>query len=495
MGNIAFLPIGLEVGLLAGAIGVLMVAVTLGRRSADWAIVAGSAIGFGLFISIRQWVIVGESGSQVAFGTKGPDGLAVANQMVAMDKFGALGGMVLMVVVGLALIGNWQMIKDMGDRGAEFVALVLLSVAGMHMMIISANLVMLFIGLETASIALYVIAGFLRDRRGSDESAMKYFLMGSFASALFIYGVALVFAATGSTSLYGTTAIGPFLAGNAMPDPGVLLIGMTLIFVGLAFKMSAAPFHQWAPDVYQGAGTGAVAFMSTGVKVAAVAAMVRVMYLGFFQFYDDWSMVVALVAALSILVGTATAIAQSDVKRMLAYSGVAHAGFLLIAVLAARVTLDAMWFYLATYSVSLVGMLTVVTVVAGASSGPVSIDSFRGLGKRSPLLAVAVAIFMFSMAGIPGTAGFVAKLTVFTAADLNGFRWLVVLALVASVAGLFFYLRIIVVAFFEDADHEETPSILTGARIAITFAVAFTVVLGLWPTLLLDFAREALPHL
>ncbi|NOX24340.1 MAG: NADH-quinone oxidoreductase subunit N [Actinobacteria bacterium] len=495
MGNIAFLPIGLEVALLVGAIGVLMVAVTMGRSSRDWAVVAGAAIGVGFVISVRQWVVVGESGTQLAFGTKGADGLAVANQMVAMDKFGALGGMILMVVVGLALIGSWQMVKDLGSRGAEFVALILLSAAGMHMMIVSANLIMLFIGLETASIALYVIAGFLRNRRGSDESAMKYFLMGSFASALFIYGVALVFAATGSTSLYGSTSIGQFLAGNAMPNPGILLIGIGLILVGLAFKMSAAPFHQWAPDVYQGAGTGAVAFMSTGVKVAAVAAMVRVLYIGFFQFYDDWSMAVALIAALSILVGTATAIAQSDLKRMLAYSGVAHAGFLLIAVLAARVSLDAMWFYLATYAVSLVGMLTVVTVVAGASAGPVSIESFRGLGKRSPMLAAAIAVFMFSMAGIPGTSGFVAKLVVFTAADLSGFRWLVVLALVASVAGLFFYLRIIVVAFFEDSDTEETPLTLTGPRIAIGFAVAVTVGLGLWPTLLLDFAREALPHL
>ena len=495
MGNIAFLPIGLEVGLLVGALGILMAAVMRGCRTRDWAIIAGTAIGFGFVVSVRQWVVVGDIGPQLAYGTKGIDGSAVANQMVAMDKFGALGGMILMIVVGLVLIGSWQMITDLGTRGAEYVALILLSVAGMHMMIVSANLVMLFIGLETASLALYVIAGFLRDRRGSDESAMKYFLMGSFASALFIYGVALVFAATGSTSLYGPTSIGMLLGGNVMPDPGILLIGIALILVGLAFKMSAAPFHQWAPDVYQGASTGAVAFMSTGVKVAAVAAMVRVMYLGFFQFYDDWSMAVALIAALSILVGTATAIAQSDIKRMLAYSGVAHAGFLLVAVLAARVSLDSMWFYLATYAVSLVGMLTIVGVVAGVNSGPVSIDSFRGLGKKSPMLSVAIAVFMFSMAGIPGTSGFIAKLVVFTAADLNGFRWLVVLALLASVAGLFFYLRIIVVAFFDDTDAEETPSTPTGPRIAIGFAVAVTVLLGLWPTLLLDFAREALPHL
>ena len=495
MGNIAFLPIGLEVGLLVGAVTVLMVAVTMDLGARVWAYVAAVSIGFGFAISVRQWIVVGERGPSLAFGTQGPDGSAVANQMVALDRFSAFGGMILMVVVALALAGGWELVKELGDRGAEFVVLVLLSAAGMHMMISAANLVMLFVGLETASIALYVIAGFLRDRRGSDEAAMKYFLMGSFASALFIYGVALVFAGTGSTSLYGATSIGIFLNGNVVADPGILLIGIALIIVGLGFKISAAPFHQWAPDVYQGASTSAVAFMSTGVKVAAVAALVRIMYVGFFSFYDTWSGAVAIIAALSIVVGTFTAIAQTDIKRMLAYSGIAHAGFLLIGVLSARVDLGAMWFYVATYTVSLVGALTIVSLVAGPSSGPVPIDTFRGLGKRSPFLAMSLAAFMFSMAGIPATAGFVGKFTIFTGADLLGFRWLVVLALVASVAGMFFYLRIIVVAFFDDAEDEEMLSAPRVPKLAIGFSVFATVLLGLWPALLLDFAREALPHL
>lgn len=498
MGNIAFLPIAPEVVLLVGALAVLMVEVTLklGRRA--WGLVAGTALVVAFGFSILQWLRVDDVGDQLNFSAR--DISSIRLPMVVMDHLSAFAGMLLFAVAGLALIAAWRLVATLGSRGAEFVALYLLAVAGLHMMAISSNLVLLFIGLETGSISLYVIAGYTRDEARSDEAAMKYFLLGSFASAVFLYGVALAFAAAGSTSIYGAGGIQAFFQTTVVLEPGIALIAVALMVVGLGFKVSAAPFHQWAPDVYQGAPAAAVPMMSAGVKIAGFAALARILTAAFPALQDDWAPAVAALAALSVVVGTLGAIAQTDLKRMLAFSGVAHAGFILTALVAGRAGVPGMWFYVATYAFQLVGAFTVAATVAGPKADRTPFDSLVGLGQRSGFLAWMLALFMLAMGGIPFTAGFVGKISVFTAAIDAGYLWLVIVGLVASVGGLFFYLRVISLMFFQQPVLAEAPGTMTappeptsGGRVVLGVAAAVTVVLGLIPWPLLNLVGDALP--
>lgn len=497
MENIAFLPVAPETTLLIGAVLVLMAEVTLrlGRRA--WALIAGSTVVVAFAFSVLQWLRIGEVGDQLNFSARGVT--ASRLPMVVMDGMSSFAGMLIFAVAGLALVAAWPLVTSLASRGAEFVALFLLAVAGLHMMTIASNLILLFIGLETASISLYVVAGFTRNQERSDEAAMKYFLLGSFASAIFLYGVALSFASTGSTSIYGVGGIQAFFQTTLILEPGIALIGLALIMVGIGFKVSAAPFHQWAPDVYQGAPSGAVPMMAAGVKIAGFAALARILTSAFPALQDDWTTAVAILAALSVIIGTLLAIAQSDLKRMLAYSGVAHAGFILMALVAGRAGIPGMWFYVGTYAFQLVGAFTVVALVTGPSADRASIDSFRGLGQRAPFLAGMLALFLISMGGIPATAGFVGKVSVFAPAIDAGYLWLVILGVVAATAGLFFYLRVVVVMFFQDpvADAPGTatapPDLSAPGRVVLAITGAVTLVLGLVPWPLLEFVTDALP--
>jgi len=504
--HIAFLPIGPEIVALAGAVIVLMsaVALNLGRR--EWGVIAGVTLLASAILSVLQWLRLDslEVGRQLAFSSSvsgNPD--LYFHPMVVMDKFSAFAGVLVYLVAFLALVGSWKLVATFGKHGAEYVALVLLAAAGMHMMAISSNLILLFMGLETASIALYIIAGFARGERNSDESALKYFLLGSFASAIFLYGIALVYAGTGSVSIYGsgtaasgTGSIRQFFATEpvAVMDVGVLLAGIGLIIVGLGFKVSAAPFHQWAPDVYQGAASGSVALMSAGVKVASITAMVRVLMAAFPTRIDDWAPILAVISVLSIVIGTIGAIGQRDLKRLLAYSGVAHAGFMLTAFVAGPVAIPNILFYLTTYVIQLVGAFTIVAVVSGVRSGASRISDYKGMFARSPRLAMTLAIFLLGMAGIPFFSGFIGKVAVFGSAIGAGYTWLVIIALIAAVAGLFFYLRVIVVMFFEpaaDAPGTATaePQLTGGAAFVVYLTAGLTLLFGVVPWLLLNLLQ------
>ncbi len=500
MENIAFLPIGPEVILLAGAVLVLMsaVALNLGRR--DWGVIGGISLIVAFLLSWAQWLRLDslEVTAELSFSARNVP--VPTNPMVVMDRFSAFAGMLIFLVAFLALVGNWRLVPKLGKRGAEYVALVLLAAAGLHMMTISSNLILLFMGLETASIALYVIAGFVRVERNSDESALKYFLLGSFASAIFLYGIALVYAGTGTLTIYGSGGIIDFFATEPVVlfDVGVLLTGIALMIVGLAFKISAAPFHQWAPDVYQGAASGSVALMSAGVKVAGIAALGRILFAAFPSRIDDWAPLIAVLAILSIVVGTIGAIGQRDVKRMLAYSGVAHAGFMLTAMVAGGAGMRSVWFYLATYALQLVGAFTVVSLVSGTRSGASSFDEYVGLWSRSPRLALVMATFMLGMSGMPFFSGFVGKVAVFGSAIDAGYLWLAIAGLVAAVAGLFFYLRIIVLMFFEAPVMAEAPGTAKaapglegGGGLVATLCAFLTILFGIIPWPLLNLVRDA----
>ena len=353
--EVSWAAIAPEIALVAGAVAVLLVDVQWKPKVR----VLGGIFGFALVaagaLAVAQWVrLAAPEDISVPFG-----------EMIAFDRISVLARFVLIAVAALGVAGGWRLFERLGRRAAEALALVLLATTGFSFMASALHLVMIFLGLEVGSISLYILAGITRERADSDEAALKYFLLGSFASAVFIYGVALLFAGTGRLGLLGERA---FLDANIVTRPAVLLIGLALVIVGMGFKVSAVPFHTWAPDVYQGAPAGIVGFMAAGAKIGGFAALTRILFTAFPVLSGDWSSVVAVISALSIGVGVVLALVQDDVKRMLAYSGVAHAGFILTGVVAGAAATTGIWFYLAAYTVQLVAGFAVVAAVTGSAA-------------------------------------------------------------------------------------------------------------------------------
>lgn len=478
---VSWLGIGPEIALSLGAALVLLIEVQWrpGRRTL--AITAGSVFTIAgiLTVALHLFLDRGE-GITTALPFGG---------MIALDGFAVFARYVLIAVALMGLAAGWRMIEGLGTRAAEMLALMLLATAGFSLMAVSTHLVMTFLGLEVGSISLYVLAGFTRERTDSDEAAIKYFLLGAFASAIFMYGVALVFAGTGQFNLVG---LRQYLASVILLDPGVVLVGLGLIIVGLAFKVTAAPFHSWAPDVYQGAPAGVVGFMAAVAKIGGFAALLRVLVEAFPAMIDDWAPVVAAIAALSMVLGSVLAAVQDDLRRLLAYSGVAHAGFILTGLMAGVGGTPEVWFYLSVYAVQLVGAFAVVAAVSGSSGSRSALSEYAGLAERHPFLATTFAVLLLGMGGLPLTSGFIAKFGVFTGAWAAGYEWLVVVGTVASVIAFFLYLRVIVTMFMDDPAGEEVlPSLPT--RWVLGVAVAVTIVFGLIPGPLLDLAAHAVP--
>lgn len=419
----------------------------------------------------------------------GTGGTLAFNGMVVSDGTSVIAGLILLVVLTLGVAMAWPMLAEVGARSAETLVLMFLAASGFMFLAAASNLVMAFIGLEVGSISLYVLAAVARKSRLADEAAMKYFLLGSFASAVFIYGVALLYAGTGSVSIDAMSAF----SGRVIVSPGVLYISMAMLVVGVLFKVTAAPFHAWAPDVYQGSAAGVVGFMAASAKVGGFVALVRIVGLTFGRFVDDWRPALAAIAALSIVLGTLLALSQTDFRRMLAYSGVAHAGFILVGVAAGSTATEAILFYLAVYTVQLVAAFGIASIVSGPTSSGSPFASYKGLASKSPLLAGGLAVTMLGMSGMPITSGFIGKLGVFRAAWEQGLEWLVVVALVASVAAFFFYLRVIVDMYMRDAD-DDTADVAAepevAGRLAISLAVVVTTLFGLYPAPLLDLIRN-----
>jgi NADH-quinone oxidoreductase subunit N len=499
MENVAFLPVAFEVVLLVGALVVLLVAVVADKDRRFWGPVAGVAFAAAGVVGLLQWQEVADGGGGLYYSAM--DLEIIRSPMVVMDAFSAFAAIVLGAVGFVGLLASWDLVVKVDKRGPEFVSLVLLAVAGLHMMAATPNLLVIFLGLETASIAFYVIAGFVRRQAGSEEAALKYFLLGSLASAMFLYGVALTFGATGSLSIYGVNSIRDFFANDIVTQPGILLAGMALMVVGLSFKVSAAPFHQWAPDVYQGAPSGAVGIMAAGVKVAGFAALARIFVGGFVSQIDSWAPIIAIIAALSMVIGTVLALVQSDLKRLLAYSGVAHAGYILTGMVAGIDGIPAMWFYVATYAFMVIGSFAVVSVVSGPESSAAPMGEYSGLVRRNGELGWLMTILILGMSGMPFFAGFVGKLFAFIAAanvetgwpvSTNGYLWLVVIGALTTVIGFAFYLRVIAGMFSIDGEDDPIEAGF-GARFAIVVAATITLVFGIVPWPLLDVVRDALP--
>ena len=385
-----------------------------------------------------------------------------------------------------------------GIEHTEVFPLMLFAVSGMLLFPASNDLIIMFVALEVLSLPLYLLCGLARRRRLlSQEAAMKYFLLGAFSSAFFLYGIALVYGYAGSFEL---ADIDQAVSDSSGAD-AYLLGGIGLISVGLLFKVGAAPFHAWTPDVYQGAPTSVTAFMAACTKIAAFGALLRVFYVAFGGASWDWRPLMWVVAILTMVVGSVIAITQTDVKRMLAYSSIAHAGFVLVgfagvyagAATSGVTSLSSVLFYLTAYGFSTIGAFAVVTLVRDAGGETTQLSRWAGLGREAPVLAGTFAFFLLAFAGIPLTSGFIGKWTVFAAAWAGGAWPLVVVAVVMSAVAAFFYVRVIVAMFFSDpvgtAPAVAVPSLLTTAVIAVT-ALA-TVALGIVPGPVLELAQQA----
>jgi NADH-quinone oxidoreductase subunit N len=358
----------------------------------------------------------------------------------------------------------------------------------------SLDLMTIFLGLETLSIPLYILAGFLREQRKSNEAALKYLLLGAFASGFLLYGIALVYGATGSINLQ---RVAQALASGQVSSPTLLSIGMGLLIVGFGFKVAAVPFHMWAPDVYEGAPTSVTAFMIAGTKAAAFAAFLRILMTGLPALQPDWSRMLWVLAVLTMTVGNVAAIAQTSIKRMLAYSSIAHAGYLLVAlVTGTKLGSGAILFYLVAYACMTLGAFAAIVALAHREEERLTIDEYAGLGLTRPALGAAMALFMFSLAGVPPTAGFMGKLYIFSAAVQAGQIGLAVIGVLNSVISAFYYLRITVVMYMSPAKSEPAPDPLAPAlSLALAIAGGGTLLLGLLPSRVLEMALRSVASL
>jgi NADH-quinone oxidoreductase subunit N len=404
--------------------------------------------------------------------------------MVQVDSFSVFFHFLVAAITAVVILTSFEYMRVQRIRAGEYYALVLFGAVGMSLMSSAVELVLIFIALEISSISTYVLAGFRRHAAISSESSLKYFLLGSFATAFFLYGVALMFGATGSTSI---TTIADTL--HARDIPLLAYVGVAFMFVGLGFKVAAAPFHVWTPDVYEGAPAPVVGFMSTAPKAAAFAVLLRVM------FQADapgrlWLIWVA--AALSMTLGNIGALVQDNVKRLLAYSSIAQAGYMLIAFAALPNNgIAAVMFYTATYAAMNVGAFAVISHISGEGERYVTLEDYEGLGRRSPLLAAILTIFLLSLIGIPITGGFFAKFYVFSAALQANLVGLVIIGVLNSAVASYYYLRLIVVMYMRDA-REEVPvsPIPIGLGAALAISLAATIYLGVLPGRLLDYAAR-----
>ncbi|MBN1992590.1 MAG: NADH-quinone oxidoreductase subunit N [Anaerolineae bacterium] len=409
--------------------------------------------------------------------------------MAVSDGYSLILNLIFIVTAALSVLVAMSYLTGQGMQRGEYYTLLLFAVSGMMLMGAATDLIIVFLGLEIMSIALYILAAFNRRQMASGEAGLKYFVLGAYASAFFLYGVALIYGATGSTNLH---LIGRWFTQNpaGLSDP-MALVGLGLLLVGFAFKIAAVPFQWWTPDVYHGAPTSVTAFMSVGAKAAGFAALIRLLMSSFGQaFAPDWQLAVAGLAVVTMTGGNMAALAQKDVKRMLAYSSIAHAGYILVGVASATMTgVYGVLFYLMAYAFMNLGAFAVIAVLERRHAIGSVITDYAGLAARRPLVALVMAFFMFSLTGLPPFIGFWGKLYVFGAAVAAGLSWLVVVGVLNSAVSAFYYVAVVVQMYMhsprspEEAAEAEAPPLNLSWPVTVTLAVAgtATLLLGLWP--------------
>lgn len=412
--------------------------------------------------------------------------------LVVEDSFCWFLNIVLLISAGLTVLMSVRYLADEGMELYEYFVLILFSTAGMMFMVSANHILVIFVGLETLSISIYALAGIHPTIPRSKEAALKYLLLGAFSSGIFLYGAALLYGAAGSLNLAALAEY--FQAGSVSL---MAKAGMGLLLTGFAFKVAAVPFHMWTPDVYEGAPTPLTAFMSVGVKAAAFAAFVRVFFESLMPLQVNWVLILWVLSAVTMIVGNVAALVQENIKRMLAYSSIAHAGYILIGMVAGQdAGTSGMLFYLLAYAFTNLGAFGVVALVGRKGEANIMIDDYRGLAGAHPLLALTMSIFLFSLAGIPPTAGFVGKFTIFSAAVQEGCIWLVVIAVLTSAASVFYYFRVIMKMYMEAPEREWVPVYFPPATVlALFISVAGVLYLGIFPTTYLNLAVESVKPL
>ena len=431
--------------------------------------------------------LVGIAGGIVATALLWENGHTAFQGTFALDGVAAFTNVVCLLAAGLSLLTAPGYLASIGVRAREFYPLVLFAASGMMIMGSARDLIVLFLGIEIMSIAAYVLAGCHRTDRASGEAALKYFLLGAFATGFLLYGIAMLYGATGTTSYDGIA--------KALPAAPRLLAmgGVALLIVALGFKVSAVPFHFWAPDVYQGAPTSVTALMAVGIKAAAVAAFARLFISAFASLHGDWAMLVWWLSVLTMTVGNVVAIAQSNVKRMLAYSSIAHAGYLLAAIVAGTPRGGgAVLFYLLAYAFMNLGAFAVVISLGRRGEANEQFEDYAGLASRQPLIAAAMVLFMLSLTGIPPLVGFVGKLYLIEAIVQAGYIWLAVIMVLNSAVSAYYYLRVIIEMYMRDPTSPETAMEPAPLLIAcLLVATVGTIYFGIFPDAPLDFARQS----
>jgi NADH-quinone oxidoreductase subunit N len=465
-----------EIILTAAGTLLMILDVSLGRRGRNtYGHVAMAALVLALAAALYVGTIPGP-----AFGG-----------MLLMDGFATFFRALVILVGILTVLSAYRYLARENVEAGEFHALLLFSITGQCVMATATELVIIFIGLEISSIASYVLAGYLRDDKLANEASLKYFLLGSFATAFFLYGVAITFGATGTTSL---TAVRNVIIGQNAPSPAFIGLAAALMFVGLGFKVSSAPFQIWAPDVYQGAPTPVTAFLSTGPKAAAFAIFLRIFMTALEPIGGSWEPLVWISALASMTIGNFAALTQSNVKRMLAYSSIAHAGYVLVALTARSDdgTAAAM-FYLAAYALMNIGAFVVVAHLSGHGERYQNIDDFAGLARKQPLVAGLLTIFMLSLIGVPLTGGFFGKFYIFKAALQSHLVWLTVLGLLNSAVAAYYYLRILVMMYMHEPSEatEKVEPLSLGQGVALVVPALGTLILGIFPGWVLEFAGRS----
>jgi NADH-quinone oxidoreductase subunit N len=427
----------------------------------------------------------------VAVGHWGHEGRAFRD-MVLLDGYALFFDVIICYAAALVVMLSMDYLGRMGHESGEYYSLVLFATAGMMLMASAGDLIVVFLALELMSLSLYVLAGLFKARLTSGEASMKYFLLGAFASSFLLYGIALIYGATGSTNLDRVAAS----AAAKGPEP-MVLAGAGLLLVGFGFKISSVPFHMWAPDVYEGAPTTITALIATGSKAAAFAAMIRVLVVALRGAQADWSALLWFVAVVTMTVGNVVALAQSNLKRMLAYSSIAHVGYMLTGLVAGGTQgAGAILFYLLAYTFTTIGAFGVIGLCSRAGEEAVDVGDYAGLARRHPLLAATLGLFLLSLIGIPPLAGFVSKFYLFGSAVRAGYIWLAVIAMLNSAIAAYYYLRVIVYMYMREPEGESVavaPSFAGGLALAI--ALVGIVLLGLVPAPFADLAQAAVAPL
>jgi NADH-quinone oxidoreductase subunit N len=416
------------------------------------------------------------------------------NGMFVADNFSVFFQWLFLIITGVCALVSMRFNERESMNRGEYYALLLFACSGMSLMAASGDLIMTFLGIEILSIATYILAGFKRKDPRSSEASLKYFLLGSFATAFLLYGIALIYGSTGSTNYQVIRVV----AGAAVIPQSTTLAGMALLLVGFGFKIALVPFHAWVPDVYEGAPTAVTAFMAVGPKAAGFAALVRVLteaipFLGF-----DWTLLLWVIAVLTMTLGNVVAVLQDSIKRMLAYSAIAHAGYILVGIVANSASgFGAVLFYLVVYTVMNLGAFSIVLSLSRTGDARVNLEDYAGLGRTSPLLAAALSVFLLSLAGIPLTAGFMGKLYLFSAAIQKGYVGLAIIGVLNSLLSVFYYFRVMVVMYMSEPREPVTEPALIGAPVLAIFAIAVFAVLwlGVYPAGILNLATHSIPVL